>query len=126
MAPHEEDTYHPKDAVRAAITGSMITGGAGLSVAAVQNTLSKKNLKWTGVFTRGGGTIATFSELPYYPGMYGSRLTWCSGDGWCVRVYQAGIRKPPRKGRQLEQCNRRISGWQHHGSTRCVITTFPK
>jgi hypothetical protein len=57
---HEERTYQPKDAVSAAVSSTMITGGVGTIVAAAQNTLTKQNIGAFGVFTRFGGTIAVF------------------------------------------------------------------
>jgi hypothetical protein len=60
MAPGD-DQYHPKDAVKAAINGAMVTGAAGGLVSAIQNTLTKRNVSPWGVFTRSGGTIVVFS-----------------------------------------------------------------
>ena len=56
----QERTYHPKDAVTESIKSTMITGGAGAMVSAVQNTLTKQNVTAWGIFTRTGGTIAVF------------------------------------------------------------------
>jgi hypothetical protein len=56
----EDEQYHPKDAVKAAINGTLITGAAGGLVSAVQNTLTKRNVGAWGVFTRSGSTIAVF------------------------------------------------------------------
>ncbi len=56
----EEDQYHPKDAVKAAINGTLIVGAAGAMVSAVQNTLTKRRVGAWGVITRTGSTIATF------------------------------------------------------------------
>jgi hypothetical protein len=53
----EDEQYHPKDAVKAAITGTMITGAAGVLISAIQNTLAKRNVGAWGVFTRTGSTI---------------------------------------------------------------------
>jgi hypothetical protein len=58
-----DEQYHPKDAVKAAINGTMITGAAGGLVSAIQNTLTKRNIGSWGVFTRSGGTIAVFGGL---------------------------------------------------------------
>jgi hypothetical protein len=58
-----DEQYHPKDAVKAAINGTMITGAAGGLVSAIQNTLTKRNVGSWGVFTRSGGTIAVFGGL---------------------------------------------------------------
>jgi len=64
MAPHgDDDHYQPKDAISNGIKGALITGGAGLFMAAVQNSLAKQNVGAWGVFTRGGGVITTFGTL---------------------------------------------------------------
>jgi hypothetical protein len=60
----DDDQYHPKDAVKAGIQGTMITGAAGLAVSAIQNTLTKSNVNAWSVFTRTGGTIAVFGRPP--------------------------------------------------------------
>ena len=62
MAP-EVEGYHPKDAVKAAINGTLIVGSAGLAVSAIQNTLTKRNVSAWGVFTRTGGTAAIFGPF---------------------------------------------------------------
>ncbi|KAI9743336.1 MAG: hypothetical protein M1818_003182 [Claussenomyces sp. TS43310] len=59
----EDHVFHPHDAVKAAINGSMITGAAGALVSAIQNTLTKRNVNAWGVFTRTGGTIAVFTAM---------------------------------------------------------------
>jgi hypothetical protein len=58
-----DDQYHPKDAVKAAINGTLITGSAGLAVSAIQNTLTKRNVGTWGVFTRTGGTASIFGAF---------------------------------------------------------------
>ena len=58
-----DDQYQPKDAVKAAINGTLITGSAGLAVSAIQNTLTKRNVGAWGVFTRTGGTAAIFGTF---------------------------------------------------------------
>jgi len=58
-----DEVYHPKDAVGAAINGTLITAGAGTLISAVQNTLAKRNVGPWGVFTRTGGTIAVFAAM---------------------------------------------------------------
>ena len=60
MMASQERLYHPKDAVTEGIKSTMITGGAGALVSAVQNTLTKQNVTAWGIFTRTGGTIAVF------------------------------------------------------------------
>jgi hypothetical protein len=61
MAP-EAERYHPQDAVKAGVNGALILGGGGFLVSAVQNALAKENRGMLGVFTKTGGTVATFSE----------------------------------------------------------------
>lgn len=63
MPSEEEAVYRPKDAVGLAIESTLITGAAGLTVSAIQNTLTKQNVSGWGVFTRSGGTIAVFGVL---------------------------------------------------------------
>lgn len=57
----EDDQYQPKDAIKAAIQGTMVMGAAGTFVSAVQNTLtrSRSATAW-GFITRTGGTIVIF------------------------------------------------------------------
>jgi hypothetical protein len=59
MASDGED-YHPKDAIKAAIQGTMVMGGAGAFISAIQNTLTRKNVSAWGFITKTGGTIAVF------------------------------------------------------------------
>ncbi len=63
MTSEEEVAYKPKDAVGLAIESTLIMGAAGLTIAAIQNTLTKQNVSGWGVFTRGGGIIAIFGVL---------------------------------------------------------------
>ena len=58
----EEPVYQPKDAIAAATQASLITGGAGLFMSAVQSSLSRQNLGLLGVFTRTGGHTAVFGK----------------------------------------------------------------
>ena len=53
--------YIPQDAVRAATKSLLVTGAAGLLLAATQNTLTRQNVGAMGVFTKYGGTIGIFS-----------------------------------------------------------------
>lgn len=62
-----DDQYHPHDAVKKAINGTLITGSAGLAVSAIQNTLTKRNVSAWGVFTRTGGTAAIFGTFNLFP-----------------------------------------------------------
>lgn len=59
---HDDDAYHPKDALGGAVRATGITGTAGLFVATIQNTLTKQNVGAMAVFTRFGGTITTFGK----------------------------------------------------------------
>lgn len=63
MAPHGDDDhhYHPVDAVKAGVTGAMITGAAGLFAASIKNAMRVENVGASGVITRSGGIISTFS-----------------------------------------------------------------
>ena len=63
MAAKEEDsnTYQPKDAVGNGIYATLVTGAAGLTVSAIQNTLARQNVGAWGIFTRTGGVIGLFS-----------------------------------------------------------------
>lgn len=56
----EEKTYQPKDAVGSGIYATLVTGGAGLTISAVQNTLTRQNVGAWAVFTRTGGVITMF------------------------------------------------------------------
>ena len=46
--------------ISAALKATTLTGGVGLFAAAVQNTLTKRNIGPMGVFIKGGGTIGIF------------------------------------------------------------------
>lgn len=68
MAPHHEPgQFKPRDTIGLATKGTLILGGTGLFVSAVQNTLTKQNVGPFGVITRTGGTIATFGNSPPPP-----------------------------------------------------------
>ncbi|KAK1993781.1 Tim17/Tim22/Tim23 family protein [Colletotrichum falcatum] len=54
----DDDIFHRKDAIKAAITASTALGGAGFFIAAIQNALQKQNVGAMSVFTRSGGIIA--------------------------------------------------------------------
>ena len=53
-------TYQPTDLILETARTASVTGGAGLLVAAVQSTLTRKNIGAMGVFTRYGGTVGFF------------------------------------------------------------------
>ena len=59
----EEKTYQPKDAVGEGIRATLILGAVGLTVSAVQNTLTRQNVGAWGVFTRTGGVITLFGAI---------------------------------------------------------------
>jgi hypothetical protein len=54
------DDYHPQDALGHAVKATAISGGAGLFISTIQNTLTKQNAGAWGVFTRSGSTIGIF------------------------------------------------------------------
>ncbi|EFX00879.1 NADH-ubiquinone oxidoreductase subunit [Grosmannia clavigera kw1407] len=58
-----DDVYHPEDAIKASAKGSLVVGGAGLFLAAIQNSLQKRNVGAWGVFTRSGGMVASFAAV---------------------------------------------------------------
>ena len=62
-----QDTYHPQDAIGTMIKDSLTVGGAGLFVAAVQNSVSKQNVGAFGIFSRFGGTSAMFGTFTNSP-----------------------------------------------------------
>jgi len=66
MSDHSEpepgEVYEPRDALGAATRAATMTGGAGLLLAAVQNTIAKENIGAIGVFSRFGSTIGLFGE----------------------------------------------------------------
>lgn len=55
-----DDVYHPEDAIKAGAKGTLVVGGAGLVLSAIQNSLQRQNVGAWGVFTRSGGTVASF------------------------------------------------------------------
>jgi hypothetical protein len=55
--------YHQEDALKAAIRGGTVMGFGGLCTAAVQNTLSRHNHGWTGVFTKFGSKATLFGSM---------------------------------------------------------------
>ncbi|KAI1347046.1 hypothetical protein F5Y01DRAFT_307818 [Xylaria sp. FL0043] len=59
----DERPFHQKDAVKSGLQGALAGGGFGLLFSAVQNSLAKQNVGAWGVFTRTGGTIASFTTL---------------------------------------------------------------
>ena len=65
-----EMPYQPKDALGAAITGTAITGTAGLFVSTIQNSLARQNVGIMGIFWRTGATITTFGAYLCILGRY--------------------------------------------------------
>ncbi|KAK3689635.1 hypothetical protein B0T22DRAFT_374635 [Podospora appendiculata] len=63
MAPKGDDQYHAQDAIGAGVHGALVGGGAGLFLAALQNSMQRTHVGAWGVFTRGGGAVATFSAM---------------------------------------------------------------
>lgn len=57
-----EGPYQPKNAVKATLNTSMMTGAAGVAMSAVQNAIARDNIGAMGIFRRTGGTIASFSK----------------------------------------------------------------
>lgn len=54
------ETYEPQDAIGKAIKNGAMLGGAGLFLAAVQNTVAKENVGMFGIFSRFGSSTALF------------------------------------------------------------------
>lgn len=59
----DSQTYHAQDAIKASAKGTLVVGGAGLFLSAIQNSLQKNNIGAWGVFTRSGGTVASFAAV---------------------------------------------------------------
>jgi len=75
----EQPQYHPKDAITPAVKDAGITGAAGLLVASIQSTLTKRNIGALGPITHYGGTIATFGMT--IPSFYSLRIVaWDLAD----------------------------------------------
>ena len=62
----EEPVYQAQDAIGMGFHAAMLTGGAGLMISAVQNSLTKQNVGAMGVFTRYGSTTTAFGEQASY------------------------------------------------------------
>ncbi len=56
--------YEPVDAVATTVRTTAIMGAAGAVMSSVQNSLARQNIGAMGIFTRTGGTIATFGREP--------------------------------------------------------------
>ncbi len=72
MASESKPAYQPKDAISASVRSTMIVGGAGLFLSAVQNSLTRQNVTGWGVLTRTGGTIGIFGTLQFQRPLPGS------------------------------------------------------
>ncbi|CAK7264132.1 hypothetical protein SEPCBS57363_000915 [Sporothrix epigloea] len=59
----QSDVYQPQDALYAGVKGTAVVGGAGLFLSSIQNSLQKRNVGAWGVFTRTGGTVASFAAV---------------------------------------------------------------
>lgn len=59
LAPADQ-YYQPQDALGASTRAILLTGTAGLFLAAVQNTVTKQNVGAFGVITRFGSTVGVF------------------------------------------------------------------
>ncbi|CAK7208716.1 hypothetical protein SCUCBS95973_000196 [Sporothrix curviconia] len=59
----DSDVYQPQDSLYAGVKGVAAVGGAGLFLSAIQNSLQKRNVGAWGVFTRTGGTVASFAAV---------------------------------------------------------------
>ncbi|CAK7264077.1 hypothetical protein SEPCBS119000_000815 [Sporothrix epigloea] len=57
------DEYQPQDALYAGVKGTAVVGGAGLFLSAIQNSLQKRNVGAWGIFSRTGGTVASFAAV---------------------------------------------------------------
>lgn len=57
-----EVAYEPQDAIGNAIKNTIMIGGAGLFIGAVQNTVTKTNVGAFGIFSRFGTTTALFGQ----------------------------------------------------------------
>ena len=58
----DERIYKPKDAIETTVNATMVVGGAGLCISAVQNSLARENVGPMGIFMRSGSTIVMFGN----------------------------------------------------------------
>lgn len=58
--PPSNPYYQPQDALGAATRAVVLTGTAGLFLAAIQNTVTKENVGAFGVISRFGSTVGIF------------------------------------------------------------------
>ncbi|RYO85080.1 hypothetical protein DL764_009229 [Monosporascus ibericus] len=59
----EEPHFHQKNAIKSGVRGGLAGGAAGLFIAAVQNSLAKRNVGSWAVFSKHGNTIATYAVM---------------------------------------------------------------
>ncbi|KAK5050338.1 hypothetical protein LTR84_003619 [Exophiala bonariae] len=59
--PPADPYYHPQDALGLSTRAIMLTGTAGLFLAAIQNTVTKQNVGAFGVISRFGSTVGIFA-----------------------------------------------------------------
>lgn len=59
----DDRPFHRRDAISPAIYASGVTGAAGLVAAAVQSTLTRRNIGMFGAFTHYGGTIGVMAAM---------------------------------------------------------------
>ncbi|KAI5863903.1 hypothetical protein GGS23DRAFT_596392 [Durotheca rogersii] len=63
VVPKEEESFHPRDAVKSGIKGGLLGAGVGFVISAIQNSLAKQRVGVWGVFSRTGGSIAMFTAV---------------------------------------------------------------
>lgn len=76
----EQPSYKPRDAVTESIRAGCITGGFGILLASVQNTLARQNYGAAGVFTKFGGTIGLFGRQSVYASF--DATNWLTSFSW--------------------------------------------
>ena len=59
--------FERRDAIGLGVKGTLILGGLGTMLSAVQNSLNKQNVGAFGVITRTGATIGIFGMEPLSP-----------------------------------------------------------
>lgn len=109
----EEEQYHPKDAITPATRALGVSASAGLLIASVQATLTRRNIGALGTFTHYGNTIVTFgtASRPFQdqPCLHGT----CSCRWHDLRVCAHRVRQPPPARRHLQRCHWRLPQRRH-------------
>ncbi|EXJ77988.1 hypothetical protein A1O3_09147 [Capronia epimyces CBS 606.96] len=59
----DDAVFQPKDALGASLRAGTLSGAAGLFLASVQNTVTKENVGFFGVFSRFGSTVGLFAAV---------------------------------------------------------------